>query len=592
MLLSLWGVGLSRAEDDLDKEIQKKTKELVTKETELEKVKAKANEITANLNNFSKNLTVTQSQINSVESQINELSADISNLSRKLEIKKDELDEKSKVKDIVLRDMYIATQRNFMDLFFTGGSLSEGSQIANYYFAFIDTSNNLIELVGKEIKGYEDAKTEIEGLKTQAEGQKKSLQALSARLAAQVAATQNDLSSVSQKQLALQQEKQQIQRKLSELSAAQKGLLDEKTETFSTSVGDVPSTGDASSGAGFNPGFKKAFAGFSFGAPHRKGMSQYGAKGRADAGQDYKQILRAYYGDVEIKEVEVPDNIKTDKGTMSFEGKYLKGMAEMPSSWPIEALKAQAVAARTYALARQGWAMGSSSIPGTICTTENCQVWSESKATSSSAARWHDAVSKTKKQVLVSKKTGQIFSTYYAATSGGYNYGYSSNGHNTGGGWDTECGSRECWTSKAYESKASSPWFYKGWYKTRSGQSCSRSHPWLSEKEFADIVGAVVLYKESSNNQTHLSQLDAKSCWGKNIDGTWSMDKVREESGIKEVSDVKVSYSSSGFTSEVRITTNKGELKFSGEDFRAIFNLRAPGALQLKSALFNIEVRK
>ncbi|TML56776.1 MAG: hypothetical protein E6G17_13945, partial [Actinobacteria bacterium] len=37
---------------------------------------------------------------------------------------------------------------------------------------------------------------------------------------------------------------------------------------------------------------------------------------------------------------------------LKLHGEYLWGIAEVPSSWPAEALKAQVVAARTYALRR------------------------------------------------------------------------------------------------------------------------------------------------------------------------------------------------------------------------------------------------
>ena len=40
--------------------------------------------------------------------------------------------------------------------------------------------------------------------------------------------------------------------------------------------------------------------------------------------------------------------------TLSFED-YLKGIAEVPPSWPRAALEAQAIAARSYALATTGW---------------------------------------------------------------------------------------------------------------------------------------------------------------------------------------------------------------------------------------------
>ena len=52
------------------------------------------------------------------------------------------------------------------------------------------------------------------------------------------------------------------------------------------------------------------------------------------------------------------------------------------------------------------------------------------------------------------------------------------------------------WTSQAYEKIAGSPWFYKGWYRDRSGNSCGKSHPWLTSEEMADILNAwVVLYQ-------------------------------------------------------------------------------------------------
>src|SRR5947208_14436441 len=55
---------------------------------------------------------------------------------------------------------------------------------------------------------------------------------------------------------------------------------------------------------------------------------------------------------------------------------YLKGISEVPSSWPPEALRAQAIAARTYLL----WVLGSApsgdaaALGAQICATDSCQV--------------------------------------------------------------------------------------------------------------------------------------------------------------------------------------------------------------------------
>jgi len=58
---------------------------------------------------------------------------------------------------------------------------------------------------------------------------------------------------------------------------------------------------------------------------------------------------------------------------------------------------------------------------------------------------------------------------------------------------------------------------------------------------------------------------------------------------VSSVSWVKVSYSNSGYTSTVKVETDRGPLEFDGDTFKYVFNLRAPGAIHLKSGLFNVE---
>lgn len=363
---------------------------------------------------------------------------------------------------------------------------------------------------------------------------------------------------------------------LTQIKAKQSALLALKAGGFSTSVGDVPLADDPASRPDYNPGFSPAFAVFSFGAPHRKGMSQYGALGRAKSGQSAEEILKAYYGNVRIEGRTMPGTIYTTVGTLPFEDRYLRGIAEMPAVWAdqggFEALKAQAIAARTYALV--------SGRP--MCVTEACQVYSGSK----NDARWNRAVDETRGKVVVSNNTGNMFSTMYASTAGGYTFSYSSAGHSTPGLWDTSSG-RGGWTGDAFEKIGGSPWFYKAWYKSRSGASYSRSHPWLNEEEFADILNATLIYLGNSGASPYLSQLDA------NIPQTWDRGKVREESGkyggpVSRITDVGVYYSNDGFTTKVYFETDKGRKEFNGEDFKYIFNLRAPGAIGIKSSLFNI----
>ncbi len=361
--------------------------------------------------------------------------------------------------------------------------------------------------------------------------------------------------------------------KIAALSAKQQAILSEKSGTFQTTVGDVPLADDPASRPDYNPGFSPAFAVFSFGAPHFKGMSQYGALGRAKSGQSYETILKAYYGSgIEIKDHNPDQQISVDGyGSYSLE-EYTKRIYEVPNSWGddggMEALKAQAVAARSYVLARGG----------SICATEACQVFKPSPK----GGNWEKAVNETRGKVVYAN--GQPFSTWYASTSGGYQESYTSNGYSTPGFWDTANG-QSGWTPQAYEKIAGSPWFYKAWYKTRSGDACGRNHPWLNSEEMADILNAwVVMYKGGGDSSRVTPE---SSCWGGNPYSKGDLQNIGGFTSVSSVGDIK--YSSNGVTASITFQTNKGSVTINGNEFYKTFNLRAPARISVKSGLFNIE---
>jgi SpoIID/LytB domain protein len=95
---------------------------------------------------------------------------------------------------------------------------------------------------------------------------------------------------------------------------------------------------------------------------------------------------------------------------------YLHGISEVPVQWPAEAQKAQAVAARTYAL----WQMAHRQ-PGAIadiCPTQACQVYMGlAKEKRPGAGAWTAAVDATAGQVLV-WRGGPILAKY-SSTNGG-----------------------------------------------------------------------------------------------------------------------------------------------------------------------------
>lgn len=98
---------------------------------------------------------------------------------------------------------------------------------------------------------------------------------------------------------------------------------------------------------------------------------------------------------------------------------YLKGVVghEMYPSYNIEALKAQAIAARTYALYNIGKHSGSGY---DICDTTHCQVFYglDTDNNYASYANVRKAVDETAGQILTYQ--GKLAPTYYSASNGGY----------------------------------------------------------------------------------------------------------------------------------------------------------------------------
>jgi SpoIID/LytB domain protein len=109
-------------------------------------------------------------------------------------------------------------------------------------------------------------------------------------------------------------------------------------------------------------------------------------------------------------------------GVLPFED-YLKGIAEEPRTWPLEALKAQAVAARSYALAHVRYGDSTGERLGyQLCATDACQVYLGLGISNGPYGdRWRQAVDDTRGQVLL--YNGSPADSLYFSTSNGHTLG-------------------------------------------------------------------------------------------------------------------------------------------------------------------------
>ncbi|EKD96210.1 MAG: hypothetical protein ACD_24C00139G0004 [uncultured bacterium] len=105
----------------------------------------------------------------------------------------------------------------------------------------------------------------------------------------------------------------------------------------------------------------------------------------------------------------------------------------------------------------------------------------------------------------------------------------------------------------------------------------------------ADILNAVTVFeKGNSSDRSKVSPITTK-CWGGN---PYSVDKMAEradELGNKytSISSVDTDIGTNGKTIKITFQTNNGGISIEGEEFKTVFNLRAPGFISLRSRLYD-----
>jgi peptidoglycan hydrolase-like amidase/peptidoglycan hydrolase CwlO-like protein len=505
------------------------------------------------------------------EARIKTIEADVFIKTQEIAVGEKELEASLVLASERIRQFYMRSYSlNPMYLLLSSTNIGSALRIMGYQQAAVNEDKKIITQIALTVKDLEDKKKTLEDEK--------------ATLAALKADT--DRRAVAVRALVAQADayESKVQGYIAVISARQQEFLAAKLAglgipLFALSGGGCSS--DLTNGK--DPGFGGGFGFFTYGVPNRVGLNQYGAWGRAKAGQNYETILRAYYNYDSISDANA--QIRVDGyGTYSLDD-YVKRVYEVPDSWTdndMAALKAQAIAVRSYALAYTNNGQGS------ICTTQQCQVFKPDPK----GGNWETAVNATAGKVMM--QGGNPIKAFFSSTHGGYAY-------NTGdlSGWsqtsytkrmvDTSNGSVGGFSdlrSNAFD--RDSPWFYCDW----GGRSSYGGTAWLKPDELADIINVILLASQDSSAQKHLVQTDKP-----NPDGTdtWDASAVRSKLGGAAYSSIStVSISADFGAGRVTNVTVSGDGKsdtFDGDKFKTYFNLRAPSTIQIVGPLYNVEKR-
>lgn len=526
-------------------------------------------------------LTAMQQQLQQIKLSVANIDTDVANKKVVIAQSYKDLAAKEQILNVAIRDFYIKESYNSpLLVLLSVKSAADLTRILAYQQAAANQDKLIITNIALSITDLEQKKKALEDEESHLLSVKASLDDQSAQLDKVVSGAK-----AYQANLTTQ---------IAQLSSAQQQLLAQKLGSLGLPTSAYTTSGGCSSDLtnGKDPGFSPRFGLFTYGVPHRVGMSQYGAKGRADSGQSYQDILSFYFPNTSLTGVSTGTNIHvvgTNEYGQSFDTNwdietYVKHIYEIPTNWNSNALKAQAIAARSYALSVTN--NGASS----ICPSQSCQVVKQEV----NDGAWQAAVDATAGQVLTNG--GQPIQAWFSSTAGGYTFG-------SGDVWG---GGNKPWTRNSVDANGSvnsfadlqnnaydkqSPWFYCDW----GGRSAYSGTAWLQSGELADIVNVILLAKADSSTQKHLSQTDKP-----NPDGvdTWDASRVRSElqsrgiTPFNSISSGSVNADfGSGRATTVHISGDAGSQDFNATDFKNYFNLRAPSNINIVGPLFNIEQR-
>src|SRR3990167_1149053 len=309
-----------------------------------------------------------QAQLNGIRGKLFSIEVDITRKEKAVAVGEKALVAQKKVLDRRINAYYRTVKRAEVSLLtlLTSDNLSRSLEDFFYHKAIADKDKRAIINLIVYIDGLEESKKNLESEKVKLASVKVAVDKQSEFLGGEVSKAKKYQSELSGQ--------------IASLSARQQQIVAQKLGSL-----NIPrSAGTSRSGCssdltnGKNPGFSPAIGFFTYGAPHRNGLNQYGALGRADVGQNYEQILRAYYNFDSFQKLDTRIKVE-NKGEFSLED-YALRIYEVPESWPSEVLKAQAIAARSFAIAyiNDRRAKGQ---PDEICTSQDCQVFNDNPKT-------------------------------------------------------------------------------------------------------------------------------------------------------------------------------------------------------------------
>ena len=253
---------------------------------------------------------------------------------------------------------------------------------------------------------------------------------------------------------------------------------------------------------------------------------------------------------------------------------YLWGLGEMPSSWSMNALKAQAIAGRSYAAYKVRYGgYGQFDLYDSVQDQEYVGL---SKIKGASGSQWKSAVDSTSNTVL--EYGGKTVQALYSAESGGYTLSSQE--------------SPSFGSFRAYLVGKPDRYLEGGVWKPYGDGS--RSY-WLKQdvvnkmSSMVDYLNGAIYYDKyktvkttSEQSPTTLANSLGTSSIASKVGTIQTVVQKYDQGGSTIVENTK-------YTATIEITGTKGTTTVSGIGFKTSYNVRSPGTNSVWSTLYDIK---
>lgn len=409
----------SQSVEEIEKEIAQQEEKLSNTQKEIDSLE---NQLT----NASKKLESASDGLPKIEAELKELETQLEINKKTLQL----LEEANQLKEIEKKRLEALQEKSIKDVYKIWkieenkyGALFESRtdyKRAEFYGRVIfGVGNEMVDGISAELDELESEIGNSEQIVSELEKQNEELESKKTELKNEIQRLNSVIANGQGSIAGLKTRQESLQNTITNLLAEQKEAASREAEILNNTPNNPGNGGDGSGDLYFTGRGRDLYQG------HGVGMSQWGAYGAGLSGWSAEQILSFYYKSTNIQTRAANISVQ-GYGTMSAD-KYVAGLGEVPDRacgtaaqaaerpdkyvqdnpntvwdcWPEEAIKAQVIAARSYAI----------NYGGTICTTAACQVY-----TGGTAKQW--AADETSNLVIVSTGStdnGQVIEALYSS---------------------------------------------------------------------------------------------------------------------------------------------------------------------------------